>query len=146
MKKNLIRTFAAVAVGLIAVCASVTPVAAQNVFQGKFTLSHEVRWQDATLPAGDYTFALKSTSLPIQVLVQGPRGAAILLTSGTSTQPVGEASNLTIQQRAGASYVSDMFLAPLGVRFHYALPEIPKGERELAQGPVTTEHILIASN
>jgi hypothetical protein len=145
MKTNLIRMFTAVVVGLIAVCGSVTPVAAQSAFRGKFTLPQEVNWQGAKLPAGEYTFSLNSTSLPSQIIVRGPHGSAIILTSATNKGEVSqEASNLTIERRMGVSYIRDMYLAPLGVEFHYAVPQGSKNERELAQGPTSTEQVLVA--
>jgi hypothetical protein len=35
-------------------------------------------------------------------------------------------------------------LAELGLELRYQVPSIPKNERQLAQGPASTEHVLIA--
>ena len=146
MKTNLTRIFAAASIGLLVVCASVTPVTAQNVFQGRFTLSEEVRWQNATLPAGDYTFTLASSAVPAQVIVHGPSQSAIILTSARNERKASDGkSYLLVEHRGGTQFIREMVLAPLGADLMYRAPEIPKSERELAQGPASTEKVLIAS-
>lgn len=146
MKTNVIRVFAALAVGLIAVCASATPAAAQDVAKGSFTLPNDVRWQNASLPAGDYTFSVKSTAAPAQIILQGPSGPAMIMTISTSDRKAGDRSFLTVEHRGGRRFVREMYLAAIGLHLRYAVPEIPKHERELAQGPATTEQVLIAMN
>ena len=144
MKTNLIRVFAALAVGLIAVCASATPAAAQDAAQGCFTLPNDVRWQNASLAAGDYTFTLKSTAIPSQIIIRGQNSAAMVMTSVTSDRPAGDQSFLIVEHRGGSRFVRELYLAPIGVHLRYRVPETPKNERELAQGPVTTEQVLVA--
>ena len=146
MKTNLIRGFAALAVGLIAVCASAIPAAAQDAAKGSFTLPSDVRWQNASLPAGDYTFSLKSTATPAQIIVRGDNSAAMVMTSVISDRSEGQQSFLIIEHRGGSRFVRELYLAPIGVHLRYSVPEVPKHERELAQGPVTTEQVLVAMN
>ena len=145
MKRNLLRISAAIAIGLIVVCASVTPVAAQSAFSGKFTLSSEVRWQNVTLPAGDYTFSLKSTALPAQIIVRGPNGAAIVLTSSTKQGVSDDRSYLIVERRGSTRFIREMHLAALDMHLRYGAPALSKDEQQLAQGPATTEQVLIAT-
>jgi hypothetical protein len=144
MKTNFTRIIAIATLGLIAICVSASSASAQNAFQGKFTLPNDVRWANATLPAGDYTFSLSSASVPAQVTLQGPNGGAFILTSVTDKRDEGNSSSLTIEHRGSVSFVRSMYLADLGVELRYRAPEIPKQDVELAKGPVSTEQVLIA--
>jgi hypothetical protein len=146
MKSHLTRMLVIAAIGLFTVCASATPASAQNAFQGAFTLPSEVRWQDANLPAGDYTFSLKSAAVPAQILVKGPNASAFILTAATDKRAAGEQSFLTVERRGGTRFVREMYLAALGLHLRYKAPRIPKDEQQLAQGPGTTEQVFIATN
>ena len=66
MKSYRSRILVIVALGLLAASAGVSPAAAQSgaACTGSFTLPDEVRWQGRVMPAGDYTFVLKSAALP----------------------------------------------------------------------------------
>jgi hypothetical protein len=142
MQTKFNRIIAIATFGLIAICASASSASAQNAFQGKFTLPNDVRWANATLPAGDYTFSLKT--MFNQVFLQGPNGGAFILTSATDTRNEGDSSKLTIEHRDGISFVRSMYLADLGVELMYRVPKAPKKDVELAKEPVSTEQVLIA--
>jgi hypothetical protein len=142
MKNNLSRILTIVAIGLIAVCASPAPAAAQDAYKGRFTLANDVRWSQTLLPAGEYTFALKSNSLPAQILIHGPNGFAMVLTSATSRKEGNASSSITIERRGGMRVVSDLYLAELGLDLRYAAPKLPHDE--IAQGPSSTEQVLVA--
>ncbi len=142
MKANLSRIIAIAAIGLIALCASPTPASAQDAFKGSFTLASDVRWSNALLPAGEYTFALKSTAAPAQILLHGPNGYAFILTSVKSDGAGERGSSLTIERRSGTRYVTELHLAELGMNFIYSAPKLP--DNEIAQGPATTERVLVA--
>jgi len=144
MKSSLSRIVTIFTMGLIAVCASAHPAAAQNAFQGKFTLSNEVRWASAVLPAGDYDFSLKSTGVPAQITLWGPNGGAFVLTAVTNKRAAGESSCLTIEHHGGTRFVRELYLAGLDLHLRYSVPSMPKHERQLAQGPVSTEQVLVA--
>jgi hypothetical protein len=143
MKTNISRILAIAAIALVTICASATPASAQSAFRGSFTLSNDVRWAGAVLPAGDYKFDLKSVGLPARITLWGPNGGAFV-TTGVTDEKHGGVSVITIQHRGGMSFVSDMYLADLGLQLHYRAPSIPKSEQELAQGPAYTEQVLIA--
>jgi hypothetical protein len=144
MKTNFTRIVAIATLGLIAICASASSASAQNAFQGKFSLPNDVSWANATLPAGDYTFSLISASVPAQVILQGPKGGAFILTSVTDKRNEGDSSKLTIEHHGGVSFVRSMYLAELGVKLTYRAPGLPKKDVELAQGPASIEQVLIA--
>ena len=144
MKSLRNRMLVIASFALAAVSASAIPAAAQDVCRGSFTLPREVRWQNATLPAGDYTFSLSSTTISGRVFLQGPNGGAFILTSVTDKRNEGDSSKLTIEHRGGISFVRSMYLADLGVELTYPAPKTPKKDVELAKGPVSTEQVLIA--
>ena len=113
MKTKFTRIIAIATFGLIAICTSASSASAQNAFQGKFTLPNEVRWANASLPAGDYSFSLDSTTMPGRVFLQGPNGGAFILTSVIDERNEGD-SKLTIEHRGGTSFVRpDVALADL---------------------------------
>jgi len=144
MKTKFTRIIAIVTFGLIAICTSASSASAQNAFQGKFTLPNDVRWGNASLPAGDYTFSLNSTTMPGWVMLRGPNGGVFILTSVIDERNEGDSSKLTIEHRGGTSFVRSMYLADLGVELTYRAPKTPKQDVVLAQGPVSTEQVLIA--
>ena len=145
MKSNFSRILAIATLGLIAVCASASAASAQSIFKGKFTLPENVQWGNASLPAGDYTFSLKSASVPAQIFLQGPNGGAFIMTGSIDKRDEGESSNLTIERRGESHFVHTMYLADLGLELRYRVPSIPKNERQLAQGPASIEKVLIAT-
>ena len=144
MKTKFTRIIAVATFGLTAICASASPASAQNAFQGKFTLSNDVRWANATLPAGDYTFSVSSTTMSGWVVLQGPNGAAFILNSVTDKRNEGDSSKLTIEHHGRVSFVRSMYLADLGVELTYCAPKTPKKDVEIAQGPAPIEQVLIA--
>jgi hypothetical protein len=146
MKTNRIRILAMAAIGFLAAGVYAIPAAAQGIpaAQGKFTLSNEVRWQGTVLPAGDYSFSMQSASLPAEILLRGPNGAQFVMPAGLSEDRSAQQSSLTIVHRGEWGYVREMYLAPLGVHFTFTTPKVPK-DQLLAQGPETTERVLISS-
>jgi hypothetical protein len=144
MKKNLTHILAIVAIGLIALCASPNSVNAQDRFKGNFTLTDDVRWNGTELPAGEYSFTLSSTAMPAKILLHGPNGSMWVLTSSVSTKAVGDNSSLTIERRGDSRYISDLYLADLGMDLRYRAPKF--AESTIAQGPVSSERVLVAVN
>jgi hypothetical protein len=144
MKNHINRLFAIAAIGILGACVSAIPMAAQNKIQGRFTLSHEIRWQNANLPAGDYTFVMESSSRTSPMVVTGPNGSVFQLPSVISQTKAGNRSALILERRGGMYVVSEMDLAQVGLKIQYRVPHLPKSEQELAQGPAATEQVLIA--
>ena len=137
---NRTRLFTVAAIGFLAACAFVTPASAQNAIQGHFTLSHEIRWQNANLPAGDYTFRLESRAKAMKVT--GPNGSVFELPAVIDDKSEGH-SVLKLERHGGIFYVRELNLPDCDIQLTYAVPKTPKDDQELAQGPVT-EQILVA--
>ena len=143
--KNQITHFVAIAVlGLVTFFAIPNRVQAALAFKGQFTLTNDVVWNGTELPAGKYDFTLDSTAMPAKILLHGPNGYMFVMTSVVSGKDRGESSNLTVERRNGTRFISDLYLADLGIDLRYRAPKLPNNE--IAQGPVTTEHIAIAMN
>ena len=143
MKSLRCRMLVVSAVALAAVCTNAIPAFAQNAFQGSFTLPTEVRWQGATLPAGEYTFTMKSVTAPNLIVLDGPNGSSFVSAIVGDRDKISGPSVLIVEHRTGMSIVRELYMAQLGLRLRYAVPKAPK-EAELAQAPVTTERILVA--
>lgn len=146
MKTNHTRTLVLAALALFAAGAVANPAAAQGptACKGSFTLSKEARWQGRVLPAGDYTFNLKSAAMPALLELRGPNGAQILTSPSQSRRQEEQTSFMTIEWRHGSAYVRELYLAPIGVHFFYAIPKAPK-EELLAQGLPNTERVFIST-
>jgi hypothetical protein len=142
MKSNRIRIFTAAVLGLLAVCASAKPAAAQ-AFKGSFTLPVEVRWQNVVLPPGEYTFSMESAALPSTIVIRGNHQSAMVTTVGRSGKPMESPSHLIIERRGQTRFVREIYLADLQLHLCYAEPKAGKSDL-LAQGPATTEQILVA--
>ena len=61
-----------------------TAQAGEPVSAGKFTLPFEVRWGQAILPAGDYTYTLNSATFSGVVTVRGNSKAAMISVGSVS--------------------------------------------------------------
>jgi hypothetical protein len=143
MKSLRNRVLAITVFALAAVCASATPASAQ-VVRGSFTLKQQVRWQNATLPPGDYTFEMKSLAAPSTITVKGRHGAQFVTAIVADRDASGQ-SMLIVENRGGTSAIRELRLAAIGRSLRYAVPKAPR-EVELAQGPVTREHVLVTVN
>lgn len=144
MKSLRTRMLAIAGFGLLGISACANQAGAQNVVNGSFTLSHEIHWQGATLPAGDYTFSTSSRSGKEPMLVRGPKGAVFQLPGSVSHDWSDKPSVLILERRGFDSCVRELDLNDIGLQIQYSVPNLPKHNRELAQGPATTERVLIA--
>jgi hypothetical protein len=144
MKKHISHIVAIAVLGLVTFFAIPNRVQAAPAFKGQFTLTSDVVWNGKELPAGKYDFTLDSRSMPAKILLHGPTGYMWVLTSAVSGKDRGESSNLTVERRNGSRYISELYLADLGIDLRYRAPKL--NEKAIAQGPVTTEHILVAMN
>jgi hypothetical protein len=144
MKKHISHFVAIAVLGLVTFFAIPNRVQAAPAFKGQFTLTSNVVWNGTELPAGKYDFTLDSRAMPAKILLHGPNGFMFVLTSAVSGQDRGESSSLTVEHRNGSRYISELYLADLGIDLRYRAPKL--NEKEIAQGPATTEHILVAMN
>jgi hypothetical protein len=139
MKSLRNRVLVIAALALAAVCASAIPASAQG-YKGSFTLTHAVRWQQAKLPAGDYSFEIRSLTMPATMTVKGPNGSQFV-TAVVVDQKASDRSMLIVENRNGSFAISELRLANIGRVLHYATPKAPK-DVELAQ--ITREQVLVA--
>ena len=108
---------AAVALGALAISGN-----AQTVYQGKFTLAVETRWGSSTLPAGDYTFTLTSSSAPYRLYIHGQHADAIIQ-AVTAEDVTSHQAQLNLVDIADVHAVQTFDAPELGVSFTYWIPK-----------------------
>jgi hypothetical protein len=145
MKSYRNRLLATFAIAFLAIGAGVTQTVAQGISaKGAFTLPYEVRWGNVVLAPGDYTFTMKSTVAPAIMTLSGPDRSIFVPALTVEGKNTNQHSALTIESRGGERFVRELYLADGGLHFQYSVPKIAKSERQLAQGPATTEHVLVS--
>jgi len=107
-------------VAALALGAFATSGNAQTVYQGKFTLPFETHWGGATLPAGDYTFALASASSQYTLYIHGQAGNAIIRASAADKKVVSDHAQLNLVDIADVQNVETFEAPELGLTFSYA--------------------------
>jgi hypothetical protein len=120
--RNLV--FAAL-LGLTTVSFMPTLASAEGPAHGEFKLSHEVHWQNAIVPAGNYQFAYAADGASGVLTLRkmdGTRAGFIFLVSDTEEVPAAGESQLVIEKWSNTSYVKTMQLAPWGERLHFKMP------------------------
>ena len=109
--------------------------------QGEFTLPHEVRWQNATVPAGDYKFVFESQgAMGVLTLskLSGMRTGFVFLVSDTDDDKPTDLSQLVLETANAGTYVSTMKLPELGVVLRFAPPEKTSGKPVAKSGTSTS--------
>jgi hypothetical protein len=151
LQMTQIRTLSRIkylALALLATCLSAGVASAQQypaVYHGKFILPFEAQWGSVSLPAGEYTFTLDSTTLPAFVTVRGDsRGSQPLkiMAQAISQQSSSYQSALVVVRSSGRGVVRNLHLAELGMDFEYAMP---KGATLVAQGPRLVQRIPVSA-
>lgn len=144
MKSLPHRILVILALASSAVFLCAIPVTAQTAYQGSFTLPHEVRWQNIILPAGAYTFKMKSVAAPSLLIIKGKTGS-YFITAVVADDQVSQDSALILESRGGRSAVRAFRMAGLNRTLRYRVPKAPE-DAEVAQLPATRESILVAVN
>jgi len=112
-----------------------TLAAAQEPAHGKFTLTHEVRWQNAIVPAGDYRFWFESDGvggvLKLNKLNGSSAGFMFLVRDMEEAKPR-DVSELVLDKTPAGSYVSAMQLPEFGMTLHFAVPS-QTSEKQIAR-------------
>jgi hypothetical protein len=105
---------------------------------GTFTLAHEVHWQNAIVPAGEYRFTVGATG-PLEVLTLrslSAHGSSFMLpVKGTADSQAADLSQIVLVPRSGVIFVSTMQLPESGMTLHF---DVPSGNREMAQAVATS--------
>jgi hypothetical protein len=117
-----------------------SPASAQEAAHGKFTLTHDVRWQNAVVPAGDYQFSYNEEAAPRLLMLNklnGSRTGFMLLVRDSEDAKPTDLSRLILQTTADGTYVSAMQLPEFGVTLHFRVPSAT-AERRIAKAVPTT--------
>jgi hypothetical protein len=135
--KSIRRFVYAAALTLSALSFSPSLASAQKA-AGTFTLAREVRWQNATVPAGKYRFTIASGGRAEILTLRNLNGSGasfMLLVIDTESSQPSDLSQLVVVSRPGGSFVSAMQLPEFGITLHFA---VPVETREVAQTVATT--------
>jgi hypothetical protein len=128
-----IRKFAYAAVLTLSALNFAPSLASAQDDGGRFTLTHEVRWQNAVVPAGAYQFTLQPVG-PLEMLrlrkLSGTPASFMLLVNDTEASS-SDTARLVIESASGQSYVSAMNLPQLEMTLHFAAPR--NSGKELAE-------------
>jgi hypothetical protein len=144
MKSLRNRILTVVAVGLLSIGFGASASQAQAIYKGSFTIDHSIRWQNSTMPAGDYTFTVASTQRNQPVTVTGPDGTVFQLPIVVANTKITEKSVLKLEWRGEDMYVREMDLGQVGLNFRYHVPKADANDKLLAKANTRTEQILIA--
>jgi hypothetical protein len=117
-----LKLFTKLGVAALALGALATSGNAQNAYQGKFTLPTETHWGSATLPAGDYTFAMSSASSHYRLYIRGAQVDAIILAASTDDRAVADHAQLNLVDIADVQTVQTFDAPELGLTFVYRTP------------------------
>jgi hypothetical protein len=109
-------------------------VASAQDTRGGFTLTHNVRWQNVEVPAGEYKFSVELRG-PSEMLTlrkaSGEGAGFMILVNDVDNVPPAAVDNgkLTLVSQSGNRYVSSMELPAIGKTLHFS---VPAETRELA--------------
>ena len=98
---------------------------AQEMAYGKFTLPHNVHWQNALVPAGEYRFSLDSNGaagLLTLSKLSGTRTGFLLMVHDTDGTKSSDLNRLVLKATPEGSYVSAMQLPKFGMTLNFAVP------------------------
>jgi hypothetical protein len=98
---------------------------AQQPARGHFTLTHDVLFGNARIPAGDYEFSYDpQNTAPFLNLskMSGPRAGFIILVPSTEGTPTRHGSRLVLASSPSGSYVTAMELPDSDLTLHFSTP------------------------
>ena len=108
---------------------------AQEMAHGRFTLAHDVHWQNAMVPAGEYRFSLDSngaSGLLTLNKISGSRTGYMVTVHHTEEAKASDLSQLVLRSTPEGSYVSAMQLPDFGVTLRFSIPPATT-EKQLAR-------------
>jgi hypothetical protein len=107
---------------------------AQEAARGKFTLTREVHWGSAKIPAGDYRFSFDPNAVSRTLTlskISGARDGYMLLVPSMEDTKSSDLSRLELETTPAGTYVSALHLPESGVTLHFSVPHIT--ERQIAK-------------
>jgi hypothetical protein len=127
---------------LAAACLNFAPTlaSAQEKAHGNFTLTHDVRWQNALVPAGDYRFTLDSDGVAGVLTLSklsGARTGFLLMVHDTDEAKPSDRSRLLLEATPEGTYVSAMQLPEFGMTLNFAVPSQPAEKVAVKTAPAT---------
>jgi len=129
-----LKLIAKVGVAALALGALATNGNAQNIYQGKFTLPFETHWGSATLPAGDYTFAMSSASSDYRLYIRGEKFNAIVTPTVSDDKVISGHAQLNLVDIADVQTVQTFDAPELGRTFTFSTPNQKRmGHKEAHQ-------------
>ena len=135
---NSIRKFAYATVLTLSALNLAPSLASAQDAAGTFTLSHEVHWQNAVVPAGEYRFTLEPSGpaamLTLRKISGGGKGFIMMVTDTETSKP-SDLSRIVMVSRSSGSFVKEMQLPEFGVTLRFA---VPAETREVAQAVSTS--------
>jgi hypothetical protein len=113
----------------------------QEPARGHFTLTHDVRWGNAKVPAGEYRFSFDPEGISGVLMlskVDGTRKGYLLVVHDTEETKPSDRSRLVLNTTHNGSYVSAMQLPEFGMTLHFAVPP-PTSEKQIARAATTAK-------
>jgi hypothetical protein len=117
-----LKLFTKLGAAALALGALATSGNAQNAYQGKFTLPTETHWGSATLPAGDYTFAMSSAGSQYTLYIRGAQLNAIIMPASADRMDIAHPAQLNLVDIADVETVQTFDAPELGLTFVYLTP------------------------
>ena len=131
------KSFTKTGVAALALAALATAGNAREVYKGKFTLAAKMQWGDVTLPAGDYSFTLPSTSFPYTLYIHGTTVDAIVMAVTIDEAAVSRSARLDLMDVTAVPAVQKLEAPELGLTFIYwTLKQKRLGSKEARQKSV----------
>jgi hypothetical protein len=133
-----IRKFVYAAALTVSALSFAPTLASAQEAAGTFTLTHEVHWQNAVVPAGTYNFSIEASG-PAEMLtlrkIGGDGAGFMLLVTEAGVAKASDTSEIVVVSRPNGSFVQSMQLPMFGMTLHFA---VPAETREVAQAIATT--------
>ena len=122
-----IRKFAYTLVLTLSVLNLTAVLASAQDAKGAFTLTHDVRWQGALVPAGDYQFTLESKGGASEMLmlrkISGAAAGFMMLVHDTRPAPPSGLNQIVLESTASGIFVSKMNLPRFELALHFTVPK-----------------------
>jgi len=112
---------------------------AEEPSRGHFKLAHEVRWENALVPAGEYAFSYDPDSIsPVLTITKtdGPRASFMLMVAARDQSSTNDSNALVLESTAVGICVSTLRLPESGVTLHFRVPRAP--EKQVAKAETTS--------
>src|SRR5690348_7388495 len=113
----------------------------QEPARGRFTLTHDVHWGNARIPAGEYRFSFDPDGISGVLMLSkldGVRKGYLLVVHDTEETKPSDRSRLVLNTVRDGSYVSAMQLPEFGMTLHFAVPP-PTPEKQIAKAATTAK-------